>query len=148
MGNLGPPSGNPSSRRPFQGGELRGTSNGSPVTQQKEFLFDTGAEISAIDPDNAAHFDLTPTGGGAQGAGGGALSVYSGVTMRFKRRNRNDVEEWVECSLDFAVVQRNYSIIGVDQLSETGTEIDWNPTERTGELYEPGAPKKENGGWL
>jgi hypothetical protein len=136
MSNLEPPIGDLDSRRPFQQGEAKGTKNGKAVTISTEWLIDTGADISKLRADNAAHFDLVPTGTIARGTGGGMMFAYSGLTMRFKREDRNGTEEWVECALAVAVGASGSNIIGMDQLAEVGCTIEWNPATRTGRIYE------------
>lgn len=131
--------------RPYTDGELTGTDDsGNPVTRPKKFLIDTGAAISAIDLDNAKAFKLHVEGGSATGAGGGAMQVVSGVTMRFKRRPRSpgpddppagETEEWVDCSVACAVLKHGgYSIIGQDQRRSTGTILYDDPEHSHGQL--------------
>src|SRR5262249_25027499 len=117
--NLGPSSTNASDRRPHQQGKAKGTKSQSAVEEDKEWLIDTGAEISAITKDNADKFDLTPIGGSASATtGNGGILVKSGLTMVFEIDSGGTNKE-VSCNLDVGVKPDNTGseILGMDQLA-------------------------------
>lgn len=141
--SLGPEPGVPGSRRPFQRGKARGKKDGRDVEVDKNWLIDPGADISKIRSDNARNFDLEATGGGAEGTTGAAMSVFRGLTMRFKRINRRGEEENTDCSLNVAVAAGGSNIIGMDQLAEANCRMEWDPVSRTGRIVERERPKTE-----
>lgn len=137
---LGPPSVNTFERRPHQLGKASGKKkNGAALTVSKEWLIDTGAEISAITKDNADQFDLTPVAGSASATtGGGGILIKSGLTMHFEILDTAGSSKSVSCSLDVGVKPNNSGseILGMDQLAEVDAAVDWDPGYRTGKLYE------------
>src|SRR5262249_43367258 len=99
--NLGPPTTNPNDRRPHQTGTAEGLSGGLLVTVSKEWMIDTGAQVSCITKDNADQFDLTPTGGSASATtGGGGILMKSGLTMKFEIIDSSGAAKTVSCNLD------------------------------------------------
>jgi hypothetical protein len=123
--------------RPYTDGKLIGEDlRGNPIVVDKRFLIDSGAQISAIDENNARLFKKTRlTGAGASGAGGEGLGVYACVTMQFSRTTADGSgEEEVTCHLPFAVVRRAYCILGVDQLDATKTDFTFSSAKGRGEL--------------
>jgi hypothetical protein len=112
--------------RPYTDGQLIGRDmNGQSLSVDTPFLIDTGAQISAINEDNARLFQKSRViGAGASGAGGEGLTIYRCVTMQFKRAKQHGRgEEKVRCHLPWAVVRRPYCILGIDQLKATRTDI-------------------------
>ena len=78
------PLGQPKDPRPYQKGKLTGDSptTGGPAEADKECLIDTGAAISIITWKNASKFKTKlKAGAGAGGVGGGAMEIYTGVTI-------------------------------------------------------------------
>jgi hypothetical protein len=137
--NLGPPSTNASDRRPHQTGSAEGFKNGVLITVSKEWLVDTGAQVSCITKSNADQFDLTPTGGSASATTGGAgILMKSGLTMKFEIIDLGSQRKPVSCSLDVGVKPDNSGseILGMDQLVSVATAVDWDPGFRSGRLYE------------
>lgn len=123
--------------RPYTDGKLIGEDlRGNPIVVDKRFLIDTGAQISAIDEDNARLFKkIRLSAAVAQGAGGEDLDIYECVTMQFPRTTADGSgEEEVTCHLPFAVVRRAYCILGVDQLGATKTDFTFSSAKGTGEL--------------
>ena len=123
--------------RPYTEGKLVGEDlQGNVLMVDKHFLIDSGAQISAIDEDNALKFNKHRlAAAGASGAGGEGLSIYEGITMQFTRISaEGSSEEHVSCHLPFAIVRRVYCILGVDQLSATGTNFTFSPAKGTGKL--------------
>jgi len=136
---LGPPSGNAFDRRPHQLGKASGTKDGFPVTVSKEWLVDTGAQISAITKDNADQFDLTAVAGSASATtGGGGILVRSGLTMHFEILDTAGSSKSVSCSLDVGVKPDNSGseILGMDQLANVHAGVEWEPKNQSGKLYE------------
>jgi len=137
--NLGSPSSNSSDHRPHQVGKATGYKAGNPVTVGKEWLIDTGAQISCITKSNGDQFDLTLTGGSASGTtGGGGILVKSGLTMWFEIFDKAGAPKSVSCNLDVGVKPNNSGseILGVDQLQHVGAAIEWDPSAQNGRLYE------------
>jgi hypothetical protein len=137
--NLGAPSANFADRRPHQVGSAEGTKGGSPVGVSKEWLIDTGAQISVVTKDNADQFDLTPTGGSASATtGGGGILIKSGLTMKFEIFDSSGAVKAVFCSRDIGVKPNNDGgeILGMDQLYEVDGAVDWDPGLRKGRIYE------------
>jgi hypothetical protein len=137
--NLGPPSTNPFDRRPHQMGKATGYKFGSFVSVSKEFLIDSGADISCITKSNADRFDLTATGGSASATtGGGGILVKSGLTMIFDIFDKVGNQKSVHCSLDVGVKPNNNGsdILGMDQLNHVSAAVEWDPAHRSGKLYE------------
>jgi hypothetical protein len=137
--NLGPPSSNSSDHRPHQVGKATGYKAGNPVTAQKEWLVDTGAQISCITSSNAAQFDLKLTGGSASATtGGGGILVKTGLTMWFEIFDKAGASKSVSCSLNVGVKPNNSGseILGVDQLEQVGAAVEWDPGTQDGRLYE------------
>jgi hypothetical protein len=98
--NLFSPSGNSSDPRPHQQGKAKGQKNGLPVTEDKEWMVDTGAQISVITKSNGDKFDLTAVGGSASGTtGGGGLLVKSGLTMQFEIFDTTGSTKTVNCKM-------------------------------------------------
>ena len=138
--NLFAPSGNSSDPRPHQQGMARGLKNGLPVAAKKEWMVDTGAQISAITKDNGDKFDLTTVGGSASGtAGGGGILVKSGLTMEFEIFDTHGVATTVTCNLKVGVKPNNKGseILGMDQVAHVDAIVEWDPKTRTGRLREP-----------
>jgi hypothetical protein len=141
--NLAPPSGNSSDRRPHQQGEARGFKSGLPVSADKEWMVDTGAQISVITKSNGDKFDLTAVGGSASGTtGGGRILVKSGLEMVFEVFDPAGVATTVTCSLDVGVKPNNKGseILGMDQIADVGAIVEWDPGTRTGRLRQPTGP--------
>jgi hypothetical protein len=137
--NLSPPSFNPSDLRPYQLGKATGHKTGTPVSVDKEWLVDTGAEISCITKSNADQFDLTPTGGSASATtGGGGILIKRGLTMWFEILDQANMPKSVNCSLDVAVKPNNKGseILGMDQLKNVNAAIEWDPCAQEGRMYE------------
>lgn len=112
--------------RPYTDGQLVSRDmSGQSLSVDTSFLIDTGAQISAINEDNARLFQKSRVmGAGASGAGGEGPTIYRCVTMQFKRAKQNGQgEETVRCHLPWAVVRRPYCILGMDQLKATRTDI-------------------------
>jgi len=138
--NLGPwpGAGAGASPRPFQPGEATGKKNGADVKNNKTWLIDTSRRTSAIKESNSQNFDLTDT---HKVAPGSKRKLWSGVTMRFKKRNAEGVDEWVECSLPVTI--DNSNIIAMDQLESVGGVIDWDPTRKKGNIQYSLTPAKK-----
>jgi hypothetical protein len=137
--NLGSPSFNASDHRPHQVGKASGRKARRPVTASKEWLIDTGAQISCITQSNANQFDLTLTGGSASATtGGGGILVKSGLTMWFEIFDKAGVLKSVSCNLDVGVKPNNSGseILGVDQLESVRAAVEWDPSTQKGRLYE------------
>ncbi len=142
MDNLGPNGTNPHDPRPYQkGAGQQFDADGNLVNEQKEWLIDTGAEVSAISEENAERFDLPNIVGWAGGAvdDGGGMPIVRGpedrpFKMWFQRVGRNGLPQNVGCSLPVAIAA--FDIIGMDQLSDQNCAIDWDPKTRTGRIYE------------
>jgi hypothetical protein len=142
--NLGP--GPRGGRRPFQRGAAQGEApGGGNANEAKDWLIDTGAEISAISQANAAHFVTTPTGGSARGVNGAPITVVRGVTMLFKIATDDPAypggERTVSCDLPVAVTPRS-DILGMDQLGVHHVRVSWDPERRTGRLFEVAAKRR------
>ncbi len=122
--------------RPFTDGRLKGKDkDGKDKTVNKKLLIDTGAAISAIDASNAKNFKYKVEGGSAKGAGGSSLQIGSCITMKFNRQKADKSgEEEVECHRRFALYKGSFSILGMDQLEETETDLFVSPKKKTGEL--------------
>jgi hypothetical protein len=138
--NLGPPSGSASDRRPHQRGKAKGLQNGLPHSEDKEWLVDTGAQISVVTKDNGDKFDLTAVGGSASGTtGGGGILVKSGLEMEFEIFDTNGVATTVKCNLDVGVKHNNKGseILGMDQIADVDAVVEWDPKARTGRLRRP-----------
>src|SRR5690349_21034829 len=139
MGNLHAPTANRRDPRPFQKGEVEGVKNGLPKSAVKEWLIDTGANISAITKDNANQFDLTLVGGSASATtGGGGILIKSGVTMVFTVLTASGSNQNIRCSLPVGVKPNNEGseIIGMDQLASVGAKVRWDPSIREGDIHE------------
>jgi hypothetical protein len=137
--NLFAPSRNPSDPRPHQQGMARGMKNGHPAAANKEWMVDTGAQISAITKDNGNKFDLTAVGGSASGtSGGGGILIKSGLSMEFEIFDTHGVATPVACNLDVGVKPNNNGseILGMDQIAHVDAIVEWDPTTRTGRLRE------------
>jgi hypothetical protein len=138
MGNLRASSVNPHDPRPFQAGRVEGTKNGIAVTVPKEWLIDTGANISAITRSNADQFDLTPLGGSASATtGGGGILIKAGLTMVFTVLQPSGQNRWTDCSLPIGVKPNDQGseILGMDQIASVGAKVRWDPTAQDGDLY-------------
>lgn len=137
---LGAPSSDPSDRRPHQSGRAEGfDARAQPVIEPKEWLVDTGAQISVITKSNADKFDLKLTGGSASATtGGGGILVKSGLTMVCEILGKTGRPKAVRCNLDVGVKPNNSGseILGMDQLNAVHAAVDWNPRLRSGKLYE------------
>ena len=139
MNNLGPSSKDPTDQRPHQKGKAKGKKNGQDVEAEKEWMFDTGATVSAITKNNADKFDLTPVGATASGTtGGGGIIMKRGLTMVFSIIGRDGNPKEVRCSLNVGVKPNNSGseIIGMDQIATVNAVILWNPKTQTGRIYE------------
>lgn len=127
-------------QRPHQRGAAQGTSpTGGNANESKNWLVDTGAQISAISAANAAHFNTTPTGGTAGGVVGGGLVIVTGITMVFTIATDDPAypggERQVACRLPVAITPSS-DILGMDQLASQKVKIMWDPERGTGRLYE------------
>src|SRR5947209_4215283 len=121
--NLFAPSGSPSDPRPHQHGKAKGSKKGSPVTEDKEWMVDTGAQISVITKSNGDKFDLVAVGGSASGTtGGGGILVKSGLTMEFEVFDNTGAASTATCNLDVGVKSNNKGseILGMDQIAHVG----------------------------
>jgi hypothetical protein len=137
--NLKPPSFKPSDLRPHQLGKATGHKSGLPVSVTKEWLVDTGAQISCITKSNGDQFDLTLTGGSASATtGGGGILVKRGLTMWFEIFDTASMRKSVSCSLDVAVKPNNNGseILGMDQLKNVNAAVEWDPGAQKGRMYE------------
>lgn len=119
-------------------GKLEGQDGaGNTVTVNKKLLIDPGAQISCIDASNASNFKYTVEGGSATGAGGGSMQIGSCITMKFNREKADGSgEEETSCHLRFAIINASYSILGMDQLEHTGTDVFLSPKRKIGKLSE------------
>jgi predicted aspartyl protease len=138
--NLAPPLKNPADPRPHQKGKITGYKAGTPVTARKEWLVDTGAQITCVTKNNADQFDLTPTGGSASATtGGGGILVKTGLTVWFEVFDKNGQSKSVGSQLSVAVKPNNNGseILGMDQLQNANAAIEWDTAQLTGRLYEP-----------
>ena len=139
MGNLHASSANPNDPRPFQKGGVEGSRKGSARTATKEWLVDTGANISVITKDNAEQFDLVPLGGSASATtGGGGILVKAGLTMVFIVLEVNGSNRTVRCSLPVGVIPNNKGseLLGMDQLALVHAKVRWDPSAQDGDIYE------------
>ena len=136
--NLGPHSANPTGVTPFQKGKVKGKKAGSDIDAPKEWLIDTGAQLSVVTKSNADLFDLHVQAGSASGTtGGGGILIKTGLTMVFEIIDTDDKSRQVECALSVGVKPNNFGseILGMDQLATVKGAVDWNPGTRTGRLY-------------
>jgi hypothetical protein len=148
MNNLSSNSKNPGDQKPHQFGKAKGTKKsllkswllgGTVLEVQKEWMFDTGASVSAITKSNADQFQLTPIGATASGTtGGGGIIMKTGLTMIFSVIDSAGLSKDVQCSLAVGVKPNDAGseIIGMDQLSHVNAKINWDPGTKTGQLYE------------
>ena len=139
MGNLGKLSTTSSDQRPFQTGRVEGSKSGASLSRNKDWLIDTGAQVSAITKDNADDFDLTPTGATASATSGGTgLIMKSGLTMVFTVEDSHGIDNEVTCSLDVGVKPDNLGseILGMDQVARVKAKLDWDPIAQDGRLYQ------------
>jgi hypothetical protein len=138
-GKLGPPKTKSWDRRPHQTGIAAGTKNGCAVTAKTEWLFDTGAEIAVLTKKTADQFDLTPTAGSASATtGGGGILIKSGLTTKFEIEDSCRSAKTVTCKLDVGVKPNNSGsdLLGMDQLNDVDAAINWDPGNRSGQLFE------------
>jgi hypothetical protein len=139
MGNLRASSVNPGDPRPFQKGEVEGVKQGRTKKAVKEWLVDTGANISALTKDNAEQFDLIPLGGSASATtGGGGILIKMGLTMVFTVLEASGANRTVRCSLPIGVKPNNNGseILGMDQLASIPAKIRWDPSVQDEDIYE------------
>lgn len=139
MGNLHTSSANPSDPRPFQKGRVEGSKKGRAKTALKEWLVDTGANISALTKDNAEQFDLTLLGGSVSATtGGGGILIKVGLAMVFTVLETSGSNRTVRCSLPIGVKPNNSGseILGMDQLASVNAKVCWNPSAQDGDIYE------------
>ena len=137
MGNLGSHSSRTSDRRPFQTGSAEGTKYGAMAVVSKDWLIDTGAEVSAITKSNADNFDLTPLGATAMATSTGAgLAMHSGLTMVFDVKASSGADVTVRCSLDVGVKpdDAGSEILGMDQIAHVKARVEWAPVAVDGDL--------------
>jgi hypothetical protein len=133
-------------QRPHQRGAAQGDApGGGNANESKNWLIDSGAQISCISAANARHFRTTPTGATAGGVGGGALPIVRGITMVFNIHTDDPAypghERNVSCRLPVAITPRS-DIIGMDQLASLGVCVNWDPKHGTGQLYEVTRPRR------
>ena len=137
--SLGRPSSDPTGKKdkkPYQKGKAKGKKGDKNVEVEKEWQVDLGADISAISSENAKNFDTKATAGTAGSVGGGAIPIVSGVTMVFKRFNKDNKEEEIECSMEVAVLPYPRDILGMDQLDKFSCTVLWNSRTGKGKLFE------------
>jgi len=137
MGNLRRHSTRTGDLRPFQIGSAEGTKGAIKVVMCKEWLIDTGAEVSAITKSNAANFDLTALAATAMATTTGAgLAMHSGLTMVFKVKNSVGTDVTVRCSLDVGVKPSDdgSEILGMDQIAHVNARVEWDPVALNGDL--------------
>jgi hypothetical protein len=136
--------------RPHQHGAAQGQApDGSNANESKNWLIDTGAQISCISEANARNFKTTPTGGTAGGVEhGGGLVIVSGVTMVFNVATDDPAYPGggrnVSCSLPVAITPAS-DIIGMDQLANQHVHVEWSPATSTGRLIEVTGPRRRGG---
>lgn len=134
-------------QRPHQRGAAQGRApGGGNANEPKDWLIDTGAELSAISQANATHFVTAPKGGSARGVNNGRpMTVVTGVTMVFTVATDNPAypggERTVSCDLPVAVTPHS-DILGMDQLARHHVNVAWDPDRKTGRLFE--VTKKES----
>ncbi|HZW52385.1 MAG TPA: hypothetical protein VFF00_00050 [Candidatus Elarobacter sp.] len=137
--NIGKKSDGSNDRRPWQKGKAKGKKDGKDVQVDKEWLIDTGAELSCITESNARNFDLTANGvigGGHAGTAGDPVVAKDGVTMKFRALKADGTEEEIECSITVYVVPDRFpEILGNDQLAKFGLGVAWNPKTRAGKIF-------------
>ena len=138
MDNLGPHSQRSSDQRPHQTGKAKGSKNGLPVEEEVEWMFDTGAAVSAITKSTASKFHLTSIGATALSTTGGAIIMKTGLTMVFSILDTENISGEVECSLAVGVKPNNMGsqIVGMDQLAHVCAKIQWDPQARKGRLHQ------------
>ncbi len=139
MGNLHASSTNTSDPRPFQQGKVEGSKKGRPKTALKEWLLDTGANISALTKSNAEQFDLIPLGGSASATTvGGGILIKAGLAMIFTVLEASGSSRQARCSLPIGVKPNNSGsdILGMDQLAFVNAKVRWNPSAQDGDIYE------------
>jgi hypothetical protein len=118
-------------------GSAEGTKNGASAVVSKEWLIDTGAEVSAITNSNADNFDLTPLGATARATSTGAgLAMHSGLTMVFEVKDSTGKDVTVNCSLDVGVKpdDSGSEILGMDQIAHVNARVEWDPAALDGDL--------------
>jgi hypothetical protein len=139
MGNLGPHSLRPSDPRPFQIGRVEGFKKGAALSKSKEWLIDTGAEVSAITKSSADYFDLTTTAATAFATSGGTgLLVKTGLTMFFEVRQSSGADSEVNCSIAFGVKpdDQGSEILGMDQIAHVKARVEWDPASLDGNILQ------------
>lgn len=139
MGNLRKSKSRSGGQRPYQSGSVEGTKNNLPVKASKEWLVDTGAEVSVLTKSNADQFDLTPTGATAWAtSSGGGILMKSGVTMVFKVLQASGTNLSVRCSLPVGVRpnDKGGDILGMDQVADRNAKVRWDPSALDGDLYD------------
>jgi len=137
MGNLRSHSSRTGDCRPFQKGSAEGTKNGATAVMSKEWLIDTGAEVSAITKSNADNFDLTPLAATARATSTGAgLAMHSGLTMVFDVKDSTGADVTARCSLDVGVKpdDAGSEILGMDQIAHVKARVGWDPVALDGYL--------------
>jgi hypothetical protein len=136
--NIGRKSDGTDTLRPWQKGKAAGKKGGTPVEVDKEWLVDTGAEVSCITESNAAHFDLVANGviGGGTLIDGRTIVAKDGVTMKFRALKADGTEEELQCPLTVYVVPDAWpNILGNDQLANFGLGVAWNPKTGAGKIF-------------
>jgi len=137
MGNLRRHSTRTGDSRPFQIGSAEGTKGGIKVVMSKEWLVDTGAEVSVITKSNAANFDLTPLAATAMATTTGTwLAMHSGLEMVFKVKDSAGANVTKRCSLDIGVKpsDEGSEILGMDQIAHHSARVEWDPVALDGDI--------------
>lgn len=87
------------------------------IEEDKEFIVDTGAEITTVTPSNTRSKGLTFVGfRGVSGVGTDTTSpAWSGGTVRFKTLDSKGCPKFIDCTT--IVTEARVNLLGMDQLA-------------------------------
>jgi hypothetical protein len=137
--NLVAPSNAPQNRRPHSWGNVTGWKQGAPVAASVEWLIDTGADVGVIQKQVGDLFDSVATGLSASPTTGNiGITMVTGIDVSFDVEDLTGVSQPMQSSTSVGVKSDNSgsNIIGQDQLVYVSARIDWDPSLRSGRLYQ------------
>jgi hypothetical protein len=137
MSTLAAPGAAPASYRPHAWGAASGLKYGHPTTRTVEWLFDSGADVGAVQKRLGDCFDLIATGATASPTTGpNAILMKRGMMVIMTVEDASGATRQVASRLDVGVKPNNAgsNLIGMDQVAEVGAVLEWDPMSRLGRL--------------
>jgi hypothetical protein len=131
------PSRSGSSIRPFQRGRITGRSRGAVVSEDVEWLVDTGSDITVVRNRVGSVFETTSRGLTASPTTGGqSIQVVTGLAAEFEVEDLRRRRRWVQAGGYVGIKPNDAAsdLLGMQQVADVEATVTWSPSRRRGSI--------------